>query len=48
VAKQQETDTARLRVDMSKHQSQLAHQQRQQAQQRMQQQQQPKSTKETK
>ena len=48
VAKQQETDTARLRVDISKHQSQLAHQQRQQAQQRMQQQQQPKSTKETK
>jgi hypothetical protein len=47
VAKQQETDTARLRVDISKHQSQLAHQQRQQAQQRMQQQQ-PKSTKETK
>jgi hypothetical protein len=46
VAKQQETDTARLRVDMSKHQSQLAHQQRQQAQQRMQQQ--PKPTKETK
>jgi hypothetical protein len=44
VAKQQETDTARLRVDMSKHQSQLAHQQRQQAQQRMQ----PKPTKETK
>jgi hypothetical protein len=48
VAKQQETDTARLRVDISKHQSQLAHQQRQQAQQRMQQQQQPKSAKETK
>ena len=41
VAKQQETDTARLRVDMSKHQSQLAHQQRQQ-------QQQPKPTKESK
>ena len=48
VAKQQETDTARLRVDISKHQSQLAQQQRQQAQQRMQQQQQPKPAKETK
>ena len=47
VAKQQETDTARLRVDISKHQSQLAHQQRQQFQQRAQQQQ-PKTTKETK
>ena len=47
VVKQQETDTARLRVDMSKHQSQLAQQQRQQFQQ-AQQRQQPKPTKETK